>query len=203
MGTTFAQVAREVAGRHAPTSPIDSALEALGAKADHLVDELDVERKLQLATQFVRGLRTVGVADAQRIEHELFAALGATPTARRSVVIKDAISLITVRNHVGQLATALGMAWSAGMQVQSAVSDVARFVSTTGGGKIETEAMDGGRIHFEVWTNRAIGPVSMGAATPPWLIGVAKLAEGFRSRPAGAGAHLEFWIVAPREALVA
>jgi len=203
MDTTFAHVAREIAGATVPAPIIKSALDALGMKADYLVAELDAERKLQLATQFVRGLHGVGVADAHRIAHDLFAALGARPTSRRPVVIKDAISLITVRNHVGQLVTALGMSWSAGMQVQSAVSDVARFVSGNGGGRIETEAVDGGRIHFEVWTNRPIGPVSIGAATPTWLVGVAKLAEGFRSRPSGAGAHMQFWINASRAALVA
>lgn len=201
--TTFSQVAREIAGKHVPLPVIKAALDGLGAKAEHLVEELDAERKLLLANQFVRTLRNVGVADAHRIEHEMYAALGVAPTSRRSVVIKDAISLITVRNHVHQLVTALGMSWSAGMQVQSAISDVARFVSANGGGKIETEAGADGRIRFELWTNRSLGPVSIGVATPPWLVGIAKLAEGFQSRPAAGGTHLQFWITAPREALVA
>lgn len=203
MITTFAHAAREIASKHVTAATIKGALDTLGAKAEHGIDELDTERKLALANHFVRALRNVGVVDAHRIEHELLAALGAAPTSRRAVMIKDAISLITVRNHVGQLVTALGVPWSVGMQVQSAVSDIARYVSANGGGKIETEALGDGRILCEVWTNRLVATPAPGAPTPQWLVAVSKLADGLRARPAGAGTHLTFSIAMPREALVA
>lgn len=204
MVTTFSEVARRIAGGYLSPSSLKSALEPLGARAEHPLLDLDTERKLQLTSQFVRGLRVLGVADAHRLEHELYESLGVAPTSRRAVVIKDAISLIAVRNHVSQLAVAMGMSWSASMAVQSAVSDVARFVSTNGGGRVETEAPGDGRIHFEVWTNRPLPPFTFGGlTTPPWLVGVIKLAEGFRSRPEASGTHLDFWIAAPAEALVA
>lgn len=194
MATTFSQVARDVAGRYLPAAIIKGALDPLGAKADQAVDTLDVERRRQLATQFVRALRNVGVAESTRVEHELFTALGAAPTQRRSVPIKDAISLIAIRNHVQQLATAIGMPWSEGMQVQSAISDVARFLSQNGGGRIETEATPGGGVHVDVWTNRGLAPIAL-ATPPPWLIGVVSLARGFRELPGeGGGSRFEFWI---------
>lgn len=195
MVTTFSQVARDVAGKYLAAATIKNALDPLGAKAEQATDTLDVERRRQLATQFVRALRNVGVADSTRIEHELFTALGAAPTQRRSIPIKDAISLIAIRNHVQQLATAVGMPWGEGMQVQSAISDVARFLSQNGGGRIETEATAEGRIHVEVVMNRGLAPIVL--ATPPmWLIGVVSIARGFHELPAGegAGARFEFWI---------
>ncbi|MFT3766953.1 MAG: hypothetical protein QM820_15755 [Minicystis sp.] len=197
MTTTFSQVARDVAGKYLALATIKSALDHVGARVDHPLAELDVDRRLQLTSQFVRALRDVGVTEANRIEQALFEALGAAPTKRRSLPIKDAISLITVRNHVHQLATALGIPWSEGMQVQSALSDVARHVSTAGGGgRLELEASPDGRIHVEVWSHRPLDPVSIEpGATPTWLIGVAKLSRGLRaaSAPDG-GTHLELWI---------
>jgi hypothetical protein len=199
MARTFSQVAREVGGKYLTLPAIKAALEPLGAKAELIVEDCDVERRLQLTTQFVRALRNVSVAEAHRLEHELFEALDAAPTSRRSVAIRDAISLITVRNHIHQLVTALGMPWSDGMGVQSAVSELARFIAGTGGGRIDTEATRDGSIQFEVWTHRPLGPISVaGVATPPWLVGVAKLARDFRTRPAhdgvAGGTHLAFQI---------
>lgn len=195
MAETFSQVARESAARYANQQSITSALEALGAKAELPLDELDVGRRLALTGQFVRGLRNVGVADAARLEHALLEALDAAPTGRREFVIKDAISLVTVRNHIQQLTTALGIPWSESMQVQSAISDVVRFLSQQGGGRIETLAY-ADSIHFEVWSNRGLGHVSVEfpAQTPPWLVAVASLARDFRARRAHEGTHLDFSI---------
>lgn len=195
MAETFSQVARESAARYATQEAITSALEVLGAKADLPLDELDVGRRLALTGQFVRGLRNIGVADATRLEHDLFEALDAAPTSRRGFVVKDAISLVTVRNHIQQLTTALGVPWSQGMQVQSAISDVVRFLSQHGGGRIETLAYEDS-IHVEVWSNQALGYVSLefAAQTPTWLVAVASLARDFRARRAHEGTHLEFSI---------
>jgi len=194
---TFSQVVRDIAGRWLPLPTIKHGLEALGLKAEQPLGDTSVERKLQMIAQFVRGLRNVGVAEAAQIEHHLYLALGAAPTERREVVVKDAISLIAVRNHVQQLATALGVPWAESMQVQSAVSDVARFVASSGGGRIETEALGDGRVHLSVWTNRPLGPLSI-EHPPPWLVGMAALTRALRARPShepeAGGTHLELWI---------
>jgi hypothetical protein len=194
---TFSEVVRDVAGRWLPLPIIKQSLEVLGQKAEQPLAEIPHERKLQLVAQFVRGLRNIGVAQAAQIQHLLYVALGAAPTERREVIVKDAISLIAVRNHVQQLGAALGVPWSESMQVQSAISDVARFVATAGGGRIETEALNDGRVHFSVWTNTALGPISI-ASPPPWLVGAAALTAAFRVRPwhgpEGSGTHIELWI---------
>lgn len=191
----FKQLVRDVAGKHLDAATIQRALEALGPRAEQRVEQLDADRKIQLTGQFVRALRNVGVADSVRVEHDLVDALGAAPTSKRVVIIKDAISLIAIRNHVAQLCTAVGMPWSLGMQVQSAVSDVARFLSAHGGGQIETEAKAGDRITFEIRTNRGLGAVSLEAgSTPTWLVGVTGLSDGLDARADGAGTQIDFWI---------
>lgn len=105
----FAQVVSSVAEKYVSASVAQAALKVLGAKAEQPIDTFDTERRILLATQFVRALRNVGVAEANRLEHALYEALDAAPTSRRAVVIKDAISLIAVRNHVAQVTTALGV----------------------------------------------------------------------------------------------
>ncbi len=197
MTATFSHTAREIAGKYVPEPAVRRALDAVGARADQPIDALDGERRIALVSQFVRALHGVGVHESTRIEHELGRAVGADPTGRRPVVIKDAISLITVRNHVHQLATAIGLSWAAGMALQSAVSEVARHVATNGGGRIETEATLDGRIHFDVTAARDLGPVSVDARAPlpSWLIGVSKLAQGLRSASESSGTRIQFWIM--------
>jgi hypothetical protein len=196
MSSTFSHVAREVAQRYATLQAIKAALDHVGARAEQPIAEMDVERKLMLVGHFVRALRSVSVVDASHLERDLFHALDAAPTARRAVEVKDAISLITVRNHVGQVASALGMPWAEGMQVQSALSDVARFLAQHGGGRIETVARPDGGIRFDVWTNRALAPFSIEypSQKPPWLVGVAALAQGFHAHHVHGGTHIEFSI---------
>lgn len=193
---SFAQVVSSVAEKYVLAPVAQAALKGLGAKAEQPIETFDTERRILLATQFVRALRNVGVAEANRLEHALYEALDAAPTSRRSVVIKDAISLIAVRNHVAQVTTALGVPWSSGMQVQSAISDVARFVSANGGGQIETEAKQPVSILFLVKTNRPLGAIALDPAsqTPPWLVGVAGLTRDFHARNHGSSTVLEFWI---------
>jgi hypothetical protein len=192
MSMKFSEVAATVGARRAPQNSVRRALDALGSKADLPLDGLDTERKLQLVGLFVRALRNVGVAEAAQIQHDLYASLGAAPTARRPVAIKDAISLVTVRNHVQQLTAALGVPWALGMQMQSAISDVARFVSAHGGGRIETEAAEA-HIHFVVTVTRKLGPIGLaGAHVPPWLIGVSQLASNLEVADEGEGTALTF-----------
>jgi hypothetical protein len=195
---TFAQLARSVAQKHVPGSAVESALAALGGKAEWNLSSLDAERKGSLVSHFVRGLRNIGVHAASRIERAMLEAAGCCGAGRRVLVLKDAISLIAVRNQVHQLATAVGLAWSESMRVQSAVSDIARFVVERGGGRIEIEeTLDG--LSFVVLTALDIGPVlHPGTPAPTWLSGTLNIARDFRSSRSGGGTALEFWLSRPQ-----
>lgn len=202
MGTRFSEIAADVSRRSAPQEAVARALSLMGARADLLVDDLDADHRIRLVGQFVRGLRNIGVHEAARIERDLYEAVGAGPTSRRPVVVKDAISLVAVRNHVQQLTTALGVPWATGMQIQSAISDVARFVAANGGGQIDMEADADGLMRFAVRMDTYLPMVSLGAATPPWLVGVAELTDDFRMRHDAHATHIQIKI-GHREALVA
>jgi hypothetical protein len=80
----------------------------------------------------VRNLRDLTVEASTELERQMLQAVGALPKGEKSIPIKDNISIITLRNHVRYLCVVLGAEWSLGMLVQSAVSDLARFVLARG-----------------------------------------------------------------------
>ncbi len=195
MAETFSRIAHQIAAPYARPEIIHRAVEALGAKAELRVTDVEPERRLSIAEQFVRSLRNVGVSDSTTLQRDLFQALGVAPTSRRSVQVKDAISLIAIRNHLQQVTTSMGFSWGDGMRIQSAISDVARFLSQSGGGRIETHAEDES-IHFDVWTQRPVSASSLErpGQTPAWLVATLSLARGFLAAPAHGGTHLSFTI---------
>lgn len=196
--TTFAQFARTVAVKHVPAATVEAALVALGSKAESVLGGLDAERKGTLINHFVRSIRNVGVHTVTRLEHALLEAAGCCPAGRRVVALKDAISLITIRNHIHLMATAIGLPWSESMRVQSAISDVARFVVDRGGGRIEMEEVHEG-LAVSVYSAYDLGPMPPpGGPAPPWLAGTVNLAKTFRCVRSGNGSHLEFCFSRPQ-----
>jgi hypothetical protein len=200
--TTFAQLAHDVAVKHVPAAAIDGALASLGGKGEWSVYSMDPDRRSALVSHFVRSLRNVGVHTASRVEAALLAAAGCRPLGCRVIVLKDAISLITVRNQIHQLITSLGAGWSGSMRYQSALSDIARFVIERGGGRIELEDAPG-HIVFLVHTAEDIGPISTTpGSAPAWLAATLNLTKEVRFSRLGSGSVVEIKFPAPK-ALVA
>jgi hypothetical protein len=201
--TTFRLLARSRAVRLAPLAAIDDALTKLGAVADRTIDSLDRERKLQLVTRFVRAIPALGVQTASVLEHELLAAIGVEPTGRHVLPVQTAISLVAVRNHLHALVTAVGVSWSDGMLVQSAVADVVRFVLERGGGTIEMTATSEHDIAVTIHSTKSLGtiPERQGPATPAWLAGAMNLAPRFSVRDDGKTTDLEFSFAMTRAAV--
>ncbi len=201
---SLAEAARRVAARYLAGPPLQDALARLGAHGDEPLAHLDAGARLAAVNALVRGVRGwLSVAEAAALERELAAAFGAPSSDGEAVEIKDAISVITLRNHVGTAASASGLSWSAGMQVQSALSEVARFLAEHGGGAIHI-VPGAARLRFQVdaWVDPGAVGTATPAGTPPWLIGVAKLSSDFRRVPSTQGARFQF-TVAAEAALVA
>jgi len=200
--TTFSQLAHDVAVRHVPMAAIDGALASLGGKGEWSVYSMDPDRRSALISHFVRSLRNVGVHTASRVEAALLSAAGCRPVGCRVIVLKDAISLIAVRNQIHQMITSLGAGWSGSMRYQSALSDIARFVIERGGGRIELEDSPG-HIIFLVHTAEDIGQVStQPGSAPPWLAATLNLTKEVRVSRIGSGSIVEIKFPAPK-ALVA
>jgi hypothetical protein len=193
--SSFAQFARDIAGKHVPEVAIEAALSSLGGKAAGSLEGLNVERRGALINHFVRSIKNIGVHTASQLEHELLARAGCCPAGRRIAALKDAISIIAVRNHLHQMATSLGLSWKEAMRLQSAVSDVARFVVSRGGGRIELDSADNG-LFVTVYAGADLGPIpatgSASAITPAWLAGTMNLVKGFRCSRTDHDAVLEF-----------
>ena len=196
--TTFAQLARSIAIKHVSSTTIESAISALGNKTSCVVADLTVEKRSALVNHFVRTLRDTSVQTATRLEHALLAAASCRSAGRRVIVLKDAISLIAVRNQVHQLASAVGLSWNESMRLQSAISDLARFIVEKGGGRIEIEDTSSA-LFFMIDSVSDLGPCSPPETpTPSWLVSTMSLAQGFRSGRTITGTHFEFWHARPQ-----
>lgn len=195
---TFAQLARGIASKHVSSTAVESALNALGSKSLSVMADLTVERRSSLINHFVRSLRDTSVQTSSRLEHALLSAASCRTNGRRVIVLKDAISLIAVRNQVHQLATGIGMSWNESMRLQSAISDLARFLVDKGGGRIEIEDTSSA-LFFMVDSISDLGPCSPPETpTPPWLTSTMNIAQGFRSARTVTGTHFEFWHARPQ-----
>lgn len=193
--STLAELVRTVAVNFVPETAVEAALGAIASKADTALSSLDTERRGMLINHFVRSIRNIGVHTASKLEHALLEASGCCPASRRIVALKDAISLIAVRNQTHAMATAIGLAWAESMRLQSAVSDVARFVIEHGGGRLEMEETLSGLL-ISVRATGDLGPIVTPA--PSWLISTTNLAKTFRSARSGGSTYLEFCFPRPQ-----
>lgn len=190
-GATFAEFARGIARRHVAEETIQGALQAMGGKAECGWSQADPDRRSALIGHFVRSMRNVGVHAANRIEGELLAAAGGRREGRRVQVLRDAISLIAVRNQIHQTITSLGAGWNGSMRYQSALSDIARTVIERGGGRIELEE-GGGSLSLWVYCAADLGPVSTVAGhAPGWLAATLNLTKEIRVNRSGSGSLIE------------
>jgi hypothetical protein len=191
--STFAQLAHSVAVKFVSDAAVDGALSSIGGKANWIVADLPIEKRSALIQQFVRALRDTGVHTATRLEHALLHAAHCPAAGRRVISLKDAISLIAVRNQVHQLATGVGLSWNESMRLQSAISDLTRFIVEKGGGRVEIEDTSSA-LFFMIYANADLGPCTPPeATTPPWLVGTVNLAQGFRCGRAISGTQFQFW----------
>jgi hypothetical protein len=196
--STFAEFARSVASRFVPEETVQTGLQALGGKAEWQLSSLDSERRSTMISHFVRSMRNLGVHTASRVEGAMLAEAGCRASGCRVLVIKDAISLIAVRNLVHQTITALGAGWNGSMRYQSALSDIARFIIERGGGRIELEESHGG-LHFAVYTAQDLGHVSTAAgAAPAWLAATLSLSKDVRVGRSGSGSLIEIKFEKPK-----
>ena len=194
MSQSFAHIARTRAAHYASAPGIETALSRLGAQAAQPVETVDRDRRVLLASRFVRVLEGLSVHDGAVLEHELLAAVGAGTPGRYMIAVQNAISLIAVRNHLHELLTTVGISWSEGMLVQSAVSDVARYIAEHGGGTIEMHVTTDRWIAVQAFAKRDLGavPATSGPRTPAWMVGVSNLSKHVRVTRAVDGTQVEF-----------
>lgn len=203
MGLTLSQTARQIAGGFVGPENLEDALRAVGNRADRPIDSQDPDTKAGLVSYFVRNLRDLTVEASTELERQLLQAVGAMPKGEKQIAVKDNISVITLRNYVRYLCVVLGAEWSLGMLVQSAISDLARFVLSRGGGTftISVQIRD---VHFRVHFDRAIegGPGWFRNVEKDSLLAALKpLARDLRSSVSAHGSLLEFHIESqPRRA---
>jgi hypothetical protein len=196
MGVTLSQTARKIAAGFVGPENLEEALRAVGTRAERPIDSQDVETKAGLVSYFVRNLRDLTVEASTELERQMLQAVGATPKGEKSVPVKDNISVITLRNHVRYLCVVLGAEWSLGMLVQSAISDLARFVLARGGGffVISVQLRD---VHFRVHIDRQLegGPGWLkNVAQDSLLAGLKPLARDQKSGVSAHGSVMEFFV---------
>ncbi len=132
MQAQFETVIRRIAGRHATPERIDSALDSVRDRLSREIEQQDVGKAALLVNRFVRSLGG-NARECAELERALLRALGMRPAPRSTVVINDAISVISLSNHVRYLTVCLGIDWSDGMHFQGAVSDLANAAESSGG----------------------------------------------------------------------
>jgi len=132
MQAQFETVIRRIAGRHADSAQIDSALDSVRDRLSREIEQQDVVKAALLVNRFVRNLGG-DARESAELERALLRALGMRPTARTTLTINDAISVIALGNHVRYLTVCLGIDWSDGMHFQGAVSDLAHAAESAGG----------------------------------------------------------------------
>jgi hypothetical protein len=131
------EVLKLTAAKRCSADMLSAGIQAVAPKMGHSDNGLEPERKAVLVSLFVRNLRGLPVTDAAQLEHELLTAVGALPGARKTLEIRDALSLVGLRNYVRYLTVAINLNWANGMQTQSALSELARLIQEAGGGKFE------------------------------------------------------------------
>jgi hypothetical protein len=195
MSPDFAHIAHIRAARYASAANIDVALSRLGGLATQPLESLDHDRRVKTASRFVRVLDGLSVHDGAVLEHDLLTAIGAGTPGVHMLAMQNAISLITVRNHLHELLTTVGISWSDGMLAQSAVSDVARHIVDHGGGTIEMQVKQG-RVSVRVFAKQDLGavPSTSGPRTPAWIVGVSNLSNHVGITRGGGGTQIEFMI---------
>ncbi len=148
---TLARAARASRGVLVAAEVIEAGLALMGDRANAPLDAEPREARAVLVSQFVRRLRGIRVEVAHDLERVLLAELHAAPDGTQDVLIKDAISVIRARNHLGQLAKSLGMSWAETMKLEAALGDVLRWTAGGGGGVLQTTtARDHARITLKI-----------------------------------------------------
>jgi len=102
-----------------------------------LVPPMCQDRGPRRRSSGVRARLTQGSQPRVLKEHELLNVVGAMPSPRKSLEIRDALSLAALRNYVRYLTIAINVGLAAGMQVKSAIPEPARLVQEAGGGRFE------------------------------------------------------------------
>jgi hypothetical protein len=139
---TLAKAARASGGMLVGREVVEQGLSLLGERAEMPLDDQSRETRALMVNQFVRRLRGVSLDKLHDFERMLLVALHAAPAGVQDVLIVDAISVIKARNHLGQVAKSLGLGWSDGMRLESAVSDLVRYALSHGGGLLQTTVQD-------------------------------------------------------------
>jgi hypothetical protein len=196
MGLTLAQTARKIAAGFVKPESLEDALKTVGSRADRPMDAQDLETKAGLVSYFVRNLRDLNVETSTELERQMLKAVGAVPKGEKSIHIKDNISAIALRNYVRYLCVVVGAEWSRGMLLQSAVSDIARFVLARGGGTfhVSVEIRD---VLFRVQMERQLEGGSdwlKSAIQDPLLTGLKDLAYGVKSGTSAQGSTMEYYM---------
>jgi hypothetical protein len=132
MQAQFETVIRRIAGRHTDSDKVDTALESVRDRLSREIEQQDVVKAALLVNRFVRSLGG-STRESAQLERALLRALGMRPAHRTTVPIDDAISVISLGNHVRYLTVCLGIDWSDGMHFQGAVSDLANAAESSGG----------------------------------------------------------------------
>lgn len=139
---TLARAARAVGGTLVAYDILEHALELYGPRAQVPLDGQTREARALMVSQFVRCLR-LSVPRTHDLERALLAELHAAPDGFQVVAIRDAISVIKARNHIGQIAKTLGLGWADGMRLESVISEFVRYAAANGGGLLST------RVHSD------------------------------------------------------
>jgi hypothetical protein len=187
----------EVASRHVSPKRADDALAAVGLRGDEPHAANSREERAQLVARYVRALREVGVEASAVLERELFTALDAVPQGECAFPIRDALSLVALRNHVRVACVCAGMDWARGMQLQSAVSEVAREVASWGVATLAI-AVRANAVQFAV----GLPPGSAGRAAnavqdrASWVAGLLEQSQSYRILPHPSRPRLEFDVAA-------
>jgi hypothetical protein len=135
---TLARAARASGGMLVGSDIIEQGLRLLGERANMPLQDESRETRALIVSQFVKRLRGVSMQKIHDFERMLLVELHAAPDGIQDVIIRDAISVIKARNHIGQVAKALGLGWGDSMRLESAMSDLVRYAAANGGGLLQT-----------------------------------------------------------------
>ncbi|MBI2394424.1 MAG: hypothetical protein HYV09_32940 [Deltaproteobacteria bacterium] len=147
---------------------MEEALAALGSRATEPLASVDATRRALIINQFMRRVRNLTVRESDAVERDMLTRADAFPQGERPWQVKDALSLVALRNGVRLFCVCMGVDWAESMRMQSAVAELGRALLELGGGTVRLELLDRGEeLAITIDHPDHTSPVALGTALRP------------------------------------
>ncbi|HUJ27842.1 MAG TPA: hypothetical protein VLW85_17580 [Myxococcales bacterium] len=163
---TIAEILRTTAKNFVSAGPeLSIALGTLGPDAHRAPADVPPARRLALADQFVRNLRSLPQDRAVDLERTLFPILGADFESGWTSDIGGSQSVIAVRKQLRLMLVSAGLPFAAVARLQACVCMLVDWIGSAGGGSIEMKRIPRG-VHVKLTTSALGGDAGLLAESP-------------------------------------